>query len=141
MAEWTVQKVADQFQEAAITARRLPASKVPGYASYWPDIQRQSWEGYADERIVLRFAASPAAIDRFGETVRWLRWLDEEQRRLIWLRAQLVPWREVCVRTGLIRKTAWRRWQHALVLVVTHLNGPLPRFAERVMVPPDVEAR
>jgi hypothetical protein len=130
MAEWTVQKVADQFQEAAITARRLPAVKVQGYASYWPDIQRQSWEGYADERIVLRFAASPAAIDRFGETVRWLRWLDEEQRRLIWLRAQQVPWREICARTGLIRKTAWRRWQHALVLVVTHLNGPLPRFAE-----------
>ncbi|ALN83041.1 DUF6362 family protein [Lysobacter antibioticus] len=129
MAEWTVQKVADQFQEAAITARRLPPAKVQGYASYWPDIQRQSWEGYSDERIVLRFAASPAAIDRFGQTVRWLRWLDEEQRRLVWLRAQQVPWREVCTRTGLIRKTAWRRWQHALVLVTVHLNGPLPRFA------------
>ncbi|WP_408951574.1 DUF6362 family protein [Lysobacter sp. Hz 25] len=130
MAEWTVQRVADRFQEAAITARQLPAARVQGYASYWPDIQRQSWEGYADERIVLRFAASPAAIDRFGETVRWMRWLDQDQRRLVWLRAQQVPWREICARTGLIRKTAWRHWLHSLALVTVNLNESLPRFAE-----------
>jgi len=129
MSEWTIEKVTDRFHEAAITARRLPPAKVQGYASYWPDIQRQAWEGYADERIVLRFTASPAAIDRFGETVRWMRWLDRDQRRLIWLRAQQVPWREVCARTGLIRKTAWRQWQHALVLVTVQLNGTPPRFA------------
>nr|WP_057949853.1 DUF6362 family protein [Lysobacter enzymogenes] len=127
-AIWTVQRVTDRFHEAAVTARRLPPARVQGYAAFWPDINRQAWEGYADERIVLRFAASPGAIDRFGETVRWLQWLDEEQRRLIWLRAQYVPWREVCTRTGLVRKTAWRRWQHALNLVTVHLNDTLPRI-------------
>ncbi|WP_394540150.1 DUF6362 family protein [Lysobacter enzymogenes] len=126
---WNIQQVTDRFQEAAITARRLPPARVQGYAAFWPDINRQSWEGYADERIVLRFAASPGAIDRFGETVRWLRWLEEEQRRLVWLRAQYVPWREISHRTGLIRKTAWRRYQHALAVVVVHLNDQLPRFA------------
>lgn len=130
MAEWTMEKVADRFQEAAVTARRLPPAKVQGYASFWPDIQRQSWEGYADERIVLRFAASPGAIDRFGETVRWMRWLDQQQRRLIWLRAQHVPWREVTARTGLIRKTAWRHWQHSLAIVTVQLNGCPPTFQE-----------
>lgn len=128
-ATWTIPMVADRFHEAAVTARRLPPARVQGYAAFWPNIHRQSWEGYADERIVLRFTASPGAIDRFGETVRWLRWLDEEQRRLVWLRAQYVPWREVCTRTGLVRKTAWRHWQHALLLVAVQLNGPLPRFA------------
>lgn len=126
---WNIQQVTDRFQEAAITARRMPPARVQGYAAFWPDINRQSWEGYADERIVLRFAASPGAIDRFGETVRWLKWLDEDQRRLVWLRAQYVPWREISHRTGLIRKTAWRRYQHALAVVVVHLNGQLPRFA------------
>lgn len=126
---WTALLVADRFHEAAITARRLPPARVQGYAAFWPDIQRQPWEGYADERIVLRFTASPGAIDRFGETVRWLRWLDEEQRRLVWLRAQYVPWREVCTRTGLVRKTAWRHWQHALLLITVQLNGSVPRFA------------
>ena len=127
-ANWNIQRVTDRFQEAAVTARRLPPARVQGYAAFWPDINRQSWEGYADERMVLRFTASPGAIDRFGETVRWLRWLEEEQRRLVWLRAQYVPWREICSRTGLIRKTAWRRYQHALAVVVVHLNGQLPRF-------------
>ncbi|MEI2431202.1 DUF6362 family protein [Lysobacter yananisis] len=127
---WNIQRVTDRFQEAAITARRLPPVRVQGYAAFWPDINRQSWEGYADERIVLRFTASPGAIDRFGETVRWLKWLDEDQRRLVWLRAQYVPWREICNRTGLIRKTAWRRHQHALALVVVQLNGKLPRIVD-----------
>lgn len=129
MADWTMQKVADRFQEAAVTARRLPSAKVQGYASFWPDIQRQSWEGYADERIVLRFAASPGAIDRFGETVRWLRWLNEDERRLIWLRAQYVPWKEISNRTGLIRKTAWRQWKHALAIITVRLNGSPPRIS------------
>jgi hypothetical protein len=127
-ANWNIQRVTDRFQEAAVTARRLPPARVQGYAAFWPDINRQSWEGYADERIVLRFTASPGAIDRFGETVRWLKWLDEDQRRLVWLRAQYVPWREICNRTGLIRKTAWRRYQHALAIVVVHLNDQLPRI-------------
>jgi len=125
---WNIQQVTDRFQEAAITARRLPPARVQGYAAFWPDINRQSWEGYADERIVLRFAASPGAIDRFGETVRWLRWLEEEQRRLVWLRAQYVPWREISHRTGLIRKTAWRRYQHALAVVTVNLNGSPPKI-------------
>lgn len=124
---WTIDQVADRFHEAAVTARRLPPVQLQGYFNMWPGLVRQTWEGYSDERRVLRFAASPQAIDRFDVTVRWLHWLEVEQRHLIWMRAEQRPWREICAQAGCNRSTAWRRWRHALALIVVQLNGQVPR--------------
>ena len=44
MVEWTVDLVADRFQEAARTAHRLPPVRVQGYFNCWPAIQRMPWE-------------------------------------------------------------------------------------------------
>lgn len=127
---WTIDAVAERFHEAAITAHRLPPAHLAGLARRWPDIAREAWEGYADERVVLRFAASPAAIDRFVETTRWLRWLDEDQRHLVWARARQRSWKTICARLHCSRITAWRHWQHALALIVVHLNETLPMIVE-----------
>lgn len=126
---WTVKQVADRFHEAALTAHRLPPARVQGYFNSWPALDRQSWEGYADEKIILRIRPSPAALDRFDETVRWLHWLGEEQRHLVWWRAAYLPWREICARLGRDRKTAWRHWQHALALITVQLNHAPPHFS------------
>ena len=50
MAEWTVERVAERFREAAITAHRLPPVRVQGYFNTWPAIRRMPWEtpGAAD---------------------------------------------------------------------------------------------
>lgn len=130
MAEWTLERVAERFHEAAVTAHRLPPVQLQGYYNQWPGLIRQDWEGYSDERRVLRFAASPQAIDRFHVTVGWLRWLSVEQRRLIWGRAEQRGWRDLCTQAGCDRKTAWRRWQHALTLIAVRLNGPMPSIVE-----------
>jgi len=129
MTPWDLQQVADRFHEAAVTAHRLPAVRVQGYANTWPNFDRQAWEGYADERIVLRLPATPAAIDRFVETTRWLAWLSIEQRQLIWLRARYVPWRVIGKQIGCDARTARRHWHHALAIIVTQLNGVLPRIS------------
>ena len=129
MAEWNLQQVVERFHEAAVTAHRLPAVRVQGYASSWPDVARQAWEGYADERRVLRLPATPAAIDRFIGTSRWLGWLSVEQRHLVWLRARYVPWRAIGAQIGCDARTARRRWHHAMAILVTQLNGVLPRIS------------
>jgi hypothetical protein len=126
---WTIEDVEYRFHEAAVTAHRLPPARVAGYVTMWPEIARQSWEGYADELTVLRIPATPAAIDRLAETTQWLLWLEEHQRHLIWARARYVPWRAICEAYGCSRVTAWRRWRHALSLIVVQLNGQPPRIA------------
>ena len=130
MTVWTIELVADRFQEAATTSHRLPSARVAGYFTMWPEIARQSWEGYADERTSLRLPATPAAVERLIETTRWLQWLDESQRELVWARARNVPWRAICESRGCPRVTAWRHWKHALALIVVQLNGASPRIVD-----------
>jgi hypothetical protein len=123
MSDWTIQAVAERFREAANTAQRLPSAHVAGYARFWPETGRR----YAEESWAL-LPAAPAAIDRFIETTTWLRWLNEDQRHLVWARAMHRPWRVICERGHCNRNTAWRRWQHALSLIVVQLNQAPPRI-------------
>ena len=123
MAEWTIETVADRFIEAARTAHRLPPVRVQSYFNCWPEIKRMPWENLGAEPPVYRFPPDPAAIDRMLETMRWVQWLEEEQRHLVWMRAQRYPWKEVCCRFACDRTTAGRRWQAALAIVVEHLQA------------------
>ena len=75
MAKWNAELVAERFREAAETARKLPGVRSLGYFSTWPSIQRERWEGYADQDSAMRYPSSPEAIDRMEETQRWVLWL------------------------------------------------------------------
>jgi Domain of unknown function (DUF6362) len=123
-AAWTTEAVAARFESAAYTARILPSSKVQGHFNVWPQIVRSSWERFAaeDESPRKHFPPSPEAVDRMLETMRWVQWLQEEQRHLVWLRAKRYGWRDITQRMGCDRTTAWRRWNKALQVVVDRLN-------------------
>ena len=71
-----------------------------------------------------------AVIDRLIETTQWLLWLSVEQRKLVWARARYVPWKVICKELGCARPTAWRRWRHALTIIVVELNGQPPRIQD-----------
>ena len=45
------------------------------------------------------------------ESMRWMQWLEVEQRHLVWMRAKHYEWKFICRRLGRDRTTAWRRWQ------------------------------
>lgn len=122
MAEWTIERVADRFAEAARVAQRLPPVRVQGYFNNWPAIRRMPWENLGAEPPRLRLPPSPAAIDRMIETMGWVQWLDEERRHLVWMRAQHYGWRDISSRFGCDRSTAWRRWQASLGYVAARLN-------------------
>jgi DNA-directed RNA polymerase specialized sigma24 family protein len=122
MVKWTEEQVAERFHEAAETSRRLPGLKSQGYFSVWPGIQRERWEGYAGEDRVMTFPPTPDAVARLEETQKWLLWLDEPQRHLVWMRAEGWRWPEIAKRIGCDRTTAWRRWRSALGLVTVQLN-------------------
>ncbi|UVS62824.1 MULTISPECIES: DUF6362 family protein [Nitrosomonas] len=122
MDKWTAELVADRFSEAAQTADRLPPVRIQGYFNCWPDIQRMAWENLGAEPRVYRFPPEPAAIDRMHETMRWVQWLEEEQRHLIWMRAKRYEWQKIAKRFGYCTRTAQRRWQRALQSLADHLN-------------------
>ena len=122
MTEWTLDLVAERFREAAETAHRLPPVRVQGYFNVWPAIKREAQEIYTDPDRVLRFPPTPEAIDRMEETLRWVLWLEEQQRHLVWMRAEEWEWKDIGRRFGCDRTTAWRRWRKALGIVADRLN-------------------
>ena len=76
---WTAEAVANRFEDAAVTARRLPSAKVQGYFNAWPTIVRCQWEMLAtDERVVCRFPPTPKDVEQMLEVMLWVQWLEVE---------------------------------------------------------------
>ena len=57
------------------------------------------------------------------EALGWLMWLEPEERRLVWLRAEGLPWKWITRRLGIGRTTAWQRWTIALLKIAVRLNA------------------
>lgn len=123
--KWTVTDVADRFEEAAQTLKRMPPVRVQGYISTWPEIVRTTMEQLQADKLPMRMGPpQPDAISRMEETLHWIFWLDEEdERKLIWLRAARIPWKPICWRLGCGRTKAWQMWTYALLKIVTRLNA------------------
>jgi hypothetical protein len=118
MAEqrWTTTLVADRVAEATDTLARLPDERVRGLYDLWPKLIG------APGRHARPAAAAPEAIDRMDEALGWLMWLEPEERQLVWLRAEGLPWKWITRRMGIGRTTAWQRWTTALLKIVVRLD-------------------
>jgi hypothetical protein len=119
MAEqtWTAALVADRVAEATDTLARLPDERVRALYDLWPKLIG------APGRHARPAAPAPEAIDRLDEALQWLGWLEPEERRLVWLRAEGVPWKRITHRLGMGRTTAWQRWTTALLKISVRLNA------------------
>ena len=122
-ADWTGEAVADHFEEAVRTLRKLPPVRVTGYFNAWPEILRSAKEIAAMEPEPMRVLPSTSAITRLERTFDWMLWITVEERKLIWLRAARVPWKAITWEFGCDRTTAWRRWTLALTKIASRLNA------------------
>jgi hypothetical protein len=114
---WDQEAVAGRLQEAADVLARLPEERARGYYDVWPRLVVEPC------RVAGPAAAAPEAIDRMDEALGWLYWLDPEERRLVWQRAEGMPWKWITRRFGIGRTTAWQRWTIALLKITTRLNA------------------
>ena len=85
-SRWTSTLVAERLEEAADVLSRLPDRKAGGLYDLWPNIIGAPYASTAPA------AAAPEAIDRMDVAIGWLCWLEPEERRLVWLRAEGLPW-------------------------------------------------
>ena len=126
MAEtrWTPAMVEERLVEAADVLKRLPAPRIQGFYSLWPAIA-PSFDDLVGRtpRPMSRPWPAPDAIDRMEATLDWLKWLEPEDAKLVWARAERMQWKPICWRFGIGRATANRRWQYGLCLIAWRLNG------------------
>ena len=133
--------IEDRFEEAAYTLRRLPEKDRPrGYSSYWPAVVHDAKHAYGyTPEAPMRVIPSAAAITRMEECLDWLLLIETEDARIVWLRAEGARWRQVCVRAGCVRSTAWRRWASALLTIAKKLNSQT-KSKRKLKVPDETSA-
>ncbi len=123
MADWTIVEVQARIVEAVETAHRLPPARVQGYVNVWEALLRSAPERLAAEVGEYHIPPTPDAIDRMLETTRWMQWLDQDLRRIVWMRADRYAWPEIAKRFGCAVRTVQRRRNIALSIVAEHLNS------------------
>ena len=115
-------EIEERFEEAARTLHRLPDDKPCGHFNTWPAIVRTIWEVMAMEPRPMKVWATPESISRMEECFDWMLWLDADDARIVWMRAEKASFRAISRRFGLSRMTAWRRWAGALILIANRLE-------------------
>lgn len=123
MADWTRTMVADRIETAAEVFRALPGVRPQGYANAWPEYFHTFADKVGQTPQARRPRPSPRAITEAEATLLWLRWLEPQDARLVWLRANRIQWKPICWEFGIGRATANRRWEYALSVITWRLNG------------------
>lgn len=122
---YTLSQIEDRFEEAAYTLKHVRVERgARGYGSSWPDVVRSAFTAYGPESArPMKIVPSAQAITRMEECIDWLRLVDGEDARIIWLKAEGVKWRHIAYRAGVVRQTAWRRWVASLQTIANKLNA------------------
>lgn len=115
--EWTPARVEERLRKAVVLRETLPVSD-PEFAP-----------GAEDTRIIGVIglggagAAGDAVVAEAAEALSWLNWLDPDDADIVIARLEGAPWKSICLRFGISRPTADRRWRYALALIAWRLNG------------------
>ncbi len=119
---WTEEMVANAFEEAIRTLKKLPPTKLYNYFSSWPVVIYTEIEIIRMDQKPKKWPATPEAISRMEKTCAWINFLEEvEDRKLIWLRAKRMPWKLICNEFGISRATANRKWKNAIRTITQKL--------------------
>lgn len=126
MREWTTASVQDRLELAADVFAQLPAVKPQGYFNAWPVYFHTFADQVGQEPQMRRPRPSPRQITEAEEAMLWLRWLEADDARIVWLRANRTPWKKIGWEIGLSRPAANRHWQYGIALITWRLNGRVP---------------
>ncbi len=126
MTDWTIEQVKDRLELAAEVMRQAPGVKPQGYFSAWPEVFHSFADKVGQTPRMRRPLPSPRMITEAEESLLWLRWLEKDDARIVWLRANRTPWKKVCWEVGLSRQHADKRWRYGLAVIVWRLRGKEP---------------
>lgn len=123
MTGWTIARVQDRLELAADVMRQMPGVKPQGHFNAWPEYFYSFADKVGQEPKVSRPRPSPRMITEADEAMLWLRWLEVDDAKLVWVRAEGMAWKPICWQFGISRATAHRRLQYGLAVIVWRLNG------------------
>lgn len=124
MAEITIEQIKQDLETAAYVDRLLPPVKAPKYRCFMPEIIYTPQELMFMDRRLLKVKPTQEQISLWERVVlEWLPILSINDRRLVWKRANRIPWKLLCREFGLERTEMWRRYHGVLIKISFYING------------------
>lgn len=122
---WNEKSVMAHLEEAAGIHRRLPEVKVRGYYSLWPETLKDDWHRLYDAmHSKTRLGPPmPPEVTYHEQIMAWLRWLDPYSQKIVWMRANRVPWKIIASAIGKGKTTLWQEMKSSLSLIAAKLNA------------------
>lgn len=124
MIEITIEQIKQDLETAAYVDRLLPPVKAPKYRCCMPEIIYTPQELMFMDRRLLKVKPTQEQISLWERVVlEWLPILSINDRRLVWKRANRIPWKLLCREFGLERTEMWRRYHGVLIKISFYING------------------
>ena len=108
MKNKNIMELASCYREAWLTSQRLESGIYLRHASVWPEM-------HGAEQASSKVRPTPEDVERLVECINWLTVLNDDERKLIWLRASGLDWRSIATRSGIPRSTIYRHWHKTLL--------------------------
>ncbi|MBO5038408.1 MAG: helix-turn-helix domain-containing protein [Alphaproteobacteria bacterium] len=118
MADITIEEVKQDLETAAYVERLLPPVRAPKYRNCMPDIIYTPQELIFMEKRPLKIRPTQEQITLWERVVlKWLPVLSLDERRLVWKRANRIPWKLLCREYGVSRQMLAIRYDKAIIKI------------------------
>ena len=113
-----VDQIKQILETAAYVDRLLPTVRIPKYRCCMPDIIYTPQEiAYMDRKPVKPYPTQEQISLWEKVMFEWLPLLTVEERRLVWKRANRIPWKFLCREFGVSRQQLWLKYDKALTKI------------------------
>ena len=127
MKNKNTEELARRYREAWLTSQRLESGLQLGHSSGWPQAlcgtELNLEQQRRKERELLRIRPTAEDVEQMVECINWLTVLNDDERKLIWMKASGLNWRTIATRSGIPRSTIYRHWHKALLKLFLHFAG------------------
>lgn len=124
MTDDIIEKIKDDLETAAYVDRLLPPVRAPKYRCCMPEIVYTPQEMIFMEKKPLKIRPNQEQIALWERVVlEWLPILAVDERRLVWKRANRIPWKLLCREFGLCKSNLCARHSKALMKIEFFIKG------------------
>ena len=118
MTDEVIEKIKDDLETAAYVDRLLPPVRAPKYRCCMPEIVYTPQEMIFMEKKPLKIRPNQEQIALWERVVlEWLPILAVDERRLVWKRANRIPWKLLSREFGVSRQMLAVRYDKALIKI------------------------
>ncbi len=118
MRQITIKQIKQDLETAAYVNRLMPAVHPPKYRNCMPDIIYTPQEIVFMEKRPLKIKPTQEQISLWETVILvWLPILETDERRLVWKRANRIPWKLLCREFGVSRQMLAVRYDKALLKI------------------------